>query len=287
MRKANVIRIIIPLIVLCFICSCSAEETQTPPIQTPTNVNLTSEQVINQIYTKEQIQAYTQKLENIEYQPCVISDMASYFQSPAECAQLYEIGIKGLPILIYNTSNNPTSEQTPVKLRMKTAYQMFGVVSLLRCRDIDVPFKHRDDKCKENFYNFYIESKRICPVILSSTKSTEDKADELKYYGLFALPHILNDENINSGFSNNMDLYKNRLLEAFGKTIGLHLSTEEFMKIVSEDISRDEPYLKIVNHPKAEDFDYKAWLDENKEDLDNLFKFLDAYCAEYEAEQNK
>ena len=37
----------------------------------------------------------------------------------------------------------------------------------------------------------------------------------------------------------------------------------------------------------AEDFDYKAWLEENKEDLDNLFKFLDAYCAEYEAVQNK
>jgi hypothetical protein len=37
----------------------------------------------------------------------------------------------------------------------------------------------------------------------------------------------------------------------------------------------------------AEDFDYKVWLSENEEDLDNLFKFLDAYCAEYEAEMAK
>ena len=40
-------------------------------------------------------------------------------------------------------------------------------------------------------------------------------------------------------------------------------------------------------YPPSEDFDYKVWLSENEEDLDNLFKFLDAYCEEYEAEMAK
>lgn len=35
----------------------------------------------------------------------------------------------------------------------------------------------------------------------------------------------------------------------------------------------------------AEGFDCKVRLSENEEDLNNLFTYLDAYCAEYEASE--
>ena len=75
---------------------------------------------------------------------------------------------------------------------------------------------------------------------------------------------------------------------SFFTEIGLHLSHRDFAHLALlkhhgyDTLYDDEEY-----SAGAEDFDYKVWLSENEEDLDNLFKFLDAYCEEYEAEMAK
>ena len=124
--------------------------------------------------------------------------------------------------------------------------------------------------------DFYSLSKTECPKIISSGNSVKDNLAELRRYGVYAIPYVLKE--IQNGF----DEYT-----AFFTEIGLHLSVREYARLVIEKhIYDDEVYSDAEYNKGAEDFDYKVWYEENKEDLDNLFKFLDAYCAEYEAENN-
>ena len=76
--------------------------------------------------------------------------------------------------------------------------------------------------------------------------------------------------------------------EQFFVGLGLHIDVPEFKRrMPNYFLSWQERFDTTAFLEGSENFDYKVWLDENEEDLNNLFKFLDAYCAEYEAEQNK
>ena len=60
------------------------------------------------------------------------------------------------------------------------------------------------------------------------------------------------------------------------------------MKIVERTSTEDLDFESDPNRydklmANSETFDYRDWLSKNEEDLENLFTYLDAYCAEYEA----
>ena len=73
--------------------------------------------------------------------------------------------------------------------------------------------------------------------------------------------------------------------ESFFALIGAHLSTAEYMKSIgleTEDVPLPQEKKEEALLKSAEKFDYKDWIAQNEEDIDNLFSFLDEYEKEYE-----
>lgn len=125
-----------------------------------------------------------------------------------------------------------------------------------------------------NYAFLWTKSQQEIPKIISSKVSFECKISSLKQYGLISIPFVVKE--INKGHSE---------YEAYFTAIGLHMDTPEFMSYMTDySLPWEERFEKEGFMDGAEDFDYRVWLSENEEDLENLFKFLDAYCAEYEAE---
>ena len=133
-----------------------------------------------------------------------------------------------------------------------------------------IPSKH--------YYVRWTHAKNELPKISKSFLSAEEKIEAYREFGIFAVPYVVKE--IEKGHTE---------FEKFFVLIGAHLSTPDYLKIVERtSFEQPPPTSEQIDEALlscAEDFDYKVWLSENEEDLDNLFKFLDAYCAEYEAEK--
>jgi hypothetical protein len=142
-----------------------------------------------------------------------------------------------------------------------------------------IPYIHELSDCyKGDIKKDVINIRTKITATINSNLSVEDKISTLRTFGVFAIPSVLSElENGNTAF------------EKFFVAAGLHLSDQKYAEFVDMYSRQYDP--NIINSDEfmdgAEDFDYKVWLSENEEDLDNLFKFLDAYCAEYEAEMAK
>ena len=200
----------------------------------------------------------------------------------ASCAlaaadEMCNVGIEGVPVI----AELLITESPIFEGGFPRDYLRHGMYLILRIDPNDAhgcTGTHRIDDCTADcIADFYLLSKTECPKIISSGNSVKEKLAKLRRFGVYAIPYVV--EQIQNGF----DVYA-----SFFTEIGLHLSAREYAHLVIEKhLYSDEVYSDAEYNKGAEDFDYKAWLEENKEDLDNLFKFLDAYCAEYEAEQNK
>ncbi len=186
--------------------------------------------------------------------------------------EMCAVGIEGVPVLA-ELLITESPEFTGSFLRN---YLTEGMYIILRINADEATGCKGSYKTADCIADFYSLSKTECPKIISSDKSVKDNIAELRKYGVYAIPYVVKE--IENGF----DEYA-----TFFTEIGLHLSAQEYAHLViekhlySNDVYDDSEYNK-----GSEGFDYKAWLSENEEDLNNLFKFLDAYCAEYEAEQN-
>ena len=196
----------------------------------------------------------------------------------ASCAlaaadEMCNVGIEGVPVIAeLLITDSPIFERG-----FPQDYLMHGMYLILRIEPNEAHGCKGSYQINDCIADFYSLSKTECPKIISSGNSVKDNLAELRRYGVYAIPYVLKE--IQNGF----DEYT-----AFFTEIGLHLSVREYARLVIEKhIYDDEVYSDAEYNKGAEDFDYKVWYEENKEDLDNLFKFLDAYCAEYEAEQNK
>ena len=197
-----------------------------------------------------------------------------YFFEREYSDNLCQVGYKGLPVLLTEIDKRLKSGD---KSNIPDSFISI-VYALLRIYEIDVD-KIDDDgnarSLKETFYMTYVGSKKQVPKIIKSKKGIEEKIVELRDFGILAIPYVL--EQIEKG---------NAQYESYFTAIGLHMDTVEFMTYMSTiDWPWEQGYDKEGFMDGAEDFDYKVWLSENEEDLDNLFKFLEAYCAEYEAEK--
>lgn len=195
-----------------------------------------------------------------------------YMMAYAASITFCDFGVEAVPIIITALSDDSIE---PIDEYYKV-YLSRGMYTILR---ID-PLKATEGDGSNliytdtSIYAFYKHAKTEISKIIASEISLEEKLNALRKYGIYAVPEVV--EQINEG---------NSEYEKFFVYAGLHLNDEDFVKIAgfkylfSNDLHTKEDYLT-----GAEDFDYKVWLEENEEDLDNLFKFLDAYCAEYESE---
>lgn len=189
----------------------------------------------------------------------------------------FSVGYKGLPVLIgeIEKNYNDDSSSVPVlygewSVTIHYYYEVFSVLAR-------IPYIHELSDCyKGDIKKDIVNIRTEISTNINSTLLVEDKISTLRTFGVLAIPAVLSElEKGNAAFEN------------FFVAAGLHLSDQKYAELV--DVYSQQYNPNIINSDEfmdgAEDFDYKVWLEENEEDLDNLFKFLDAYCAEYEAEK--
>ena len=200
-----------------------------------------------------------------------------YFFEREQSDKLSEaVGYKGLPVLITEIEKKVEAEEN----YLHCAFCASTVYALLRIDELSISDRESPEyrNCtKKAFYSLYTNAKTQISDILKKEISTNEKISALRRCGIIAVPYVMSE--IEKG---------NTEFEKYFTAIGLHMETPEYMIYMSDrDRLWEHGFEQEGFMDGAEDFDYKVWYEENEEDLDNLFKFLDAYCAEYEAEQNK
>ena len=262
-------------VILLFTMFVGCDQHQTS-LKQPSNSQTDTDRVFCvENFTDKQLEIYKKLLnsnpnwvsyENLDLvgNPFYYTYVASIHISPS--------GLEAVPVIITSVNDNH-AEPNDDFLKY---YWAEGLYAILHINPVE-PQKVGESNLiysAESICAFYRYAQKQIPEIISSDISTEEKILKLKTFGIYAVPYIIEE------LQNGNDEYS-----SFFVAIGLHLNNKEYADLValkygfSEDMYSREDYLY-----NAEDFDYKTWYEENKEDLDNLFKFLDAYCAEYEAE---
>ena len=185
--------------------------------------------------------------------------------------KMCSVGLEGVPVI----ADLAVHDERFLDKSYPEDFLFGGIYVILRT---DPSFASKCGDSKERsvvLAEFYLASKKSCPKIIKSKKTIEEKIIELRDFGVLALPYVI--KQIEKGKSEYIPFFA---------AIGLHLSHKDYAHLAmlthhyNETLYSDAEYIA-----GAEDFDYKVWLSENEEDLDNLFKFLEAYCAEYEEEK--
>lgn len=199
-----------------------------------------------------------------------------YASAREEVKSVCEVGLRGIPVLIdkFHILNAP---EPP---RDKAMFLHYSIAALLRIQQSTWAY------CPEEYFlNILLEAKTKINDIIASDEDLTQKMSLLREYGVVSIPYVVDE--IKKG---------NTEYEVFFVEIGLHLSPVEFAdrielpinypsgNVLSPKVDSYEARRKRVRtEGSPENFDYKVWLKENEDDLKILFKYLDAYCAEYEA----
>ncbi len=267
------------LLAACIFLSCiSCKKADPEPFPSRTKL-------LKEIYTAEEQAAYNSFIDQQKFIP-QMGGAISYAESIPAFNKLSELELKGAPIIAIKAIENELSKLSAYDYPWNDVQgialghiQLFSFVSI--CRVNQFEFYSPCDQAvlpSLNIYSYYKYSTETLPKILLSDKATEEKLEVYRKSGVFAIPYVKSE--IEKG---------NTQFEKFFPLIGAHLTTAEYMDIVEvTDFEKPIPTqeeIDFVLMNSSENFDYKVWLSENEEDLNNLFKFLDAYCAEYEAEQ--
>lgn len=245
----------------------------------------TAKEVLDEILTEEEQRQIIEHIYDIKFKPHIF-DIQCYTQSQEAHSKLYEISLKELPILVYTTCFFDENRETLNGIMTYPNF-CFGIIAMLHANEVEFYYSRAVSNTdidwktyyREWFFAFFKNAEEECSKVIASDNTIDDKIETLANYGILAIPYV--KEEIDKG---------NLEYEVFFTEIGLHMTTENFATVGcyfnNSELYINHKYSEIRdNYPAAEDFDYKVWLSENEEDLDNLFKFLDAYCAEYEAEK--
>lgn len=212
-----------------------------------------------------------------------------YPKQPEYYNKLSTVGIKGLPILIEKSLFEREEILNNHETWCKAILRSKVVEGVLR---IDAGIEACAGSVDSNnrylvLYNFARFSKEDLTEALESTMPFEEKMEIYHKYGIVSVPYVLKE--LEKG---------NEEFEDFFIMIGAHLTTPEYWLIIEPYYYHDERtgqllmgwnstkegrIAALAEHEKAETFDYKVWLEENEEDLNFLYEYLDAYCEEYEA----
>ena len=215
-----------------------------------------------------------------------------YPKQPEFYNKLSTVGIKGLPVLIEKSLFEREEIVNNHKTYCAAILRSKVVEGVLRVSKSDYYAPRKSTYVDENdrylvLYNFARFSKEDLTETLESTMAFEEKMEIYCKFGIVSVPYVLKE--LEKG---------NKEFEEFFILIGAHITTPEYWLITEPYYYHEERtgHLRLSGYPakeikaaalkeheKAETFDYKVWLEENEEDLNFLYEYLDAYCEEYEA----
>ena len=206
--------------ILCFtliFVGCGKNEHTDVP-KTPT-----TEEVLNEIYTNEERQQIIDHIFSVKHEGHLF-DIQCYTQSPESHSKLYEISLKGLPLLIHSTAYVDEYREA-LNGYMTYVNFGFGIIAMLHANEYfyelnlvrsNTPINVETHNGKR-LLNFFNAAEEDCSKIITSDKAFEEKLEALANYGILAIPFV--KEEIDKG---------NLEYEAFFTEIGLHMTTEEF-----------------------------------------------------------
>ena len=234
---------------------------------------------LDTVLTEAEQKEYSKIIDDIEYPKNPDWSFVWYYGISDAVDDTSAVGLKGLPVLITKSVENESLSGSSNEFAegiVKSNYQFFSFAAIAK-------INYYSDlignvmKPSLNYHNLNDAVKNRLPEISSTENSPENKLLAYRDYGVFAAPYVIKE--IEAG---------NTELEPFFGLIGAHLSVHEHMTL----LDRYDP-VKYKDTPPptkeeidamliegAKDFDYKKWYAENKTDIENLEKFLDAYCAE-------
>lgn len=243
---------------------------------------------IDMVSSKAEQEKYFKFIDSVEYAYYPSWSSVYYYGISKAVDEVSKIELKGLPFLIHKTLKLYNEElvfANGIPSVVLSKYYAFTAASIVRVKyDNFAKTNNYIYDPSEYYHTYWNHARKELPKVSASNMTDGEKIFAYREFGLFAAPYVI--EEIEKG---------NAELEPFFALVGAHLSTAEYMHII--DITDPEKYtntpppteeeIDAILLESVKDFDYKKWYEENEEDLDNLFKFLDAYCAEFEAEESK
>lgn len=251
--------------------------------------------VLNDSPSSEKVDIYEKIIESVQVDWLGYGGYNHYYY-PIESAQIYQIGIEGLPAIISKLSSitDESRKREPFDENKMSAdewmektkkaievvryeeFWFYCTLTLLRTDGSDIN-SVLGGHAFELLNLLLYESTRDCKKIIDANWPVEDKLIELSRFGLLAIPYVL--EEIEIG---------NSEYEEYFVILGLHLTTNDFAEYVYDwDIAdRLSRYDNMRNDDRVKDFDYRAWLAENKQSLEALYKFADRCLEQYSPPAN-
>lgn len=291
----------------------SAVVDSTPPAQKVLNEILTAEEQ-EEYSLKIDAVEYSPRHGSL-YIPDPMGNQPTYHSMKSSIDQVVEIGIKGLPVLLQKIHDKPDEEifqgssETPIPAvgNNLARHWLFTALQMLRIPYWDVSttlnkncLQKPSIMLNQAFVYAYDELEKT----YNSDKTAEEKLIEYTSFGLLSIPYVMKE--LDAG---------NTKYELFFVLIGAHLSASDFAKLASSlsayrsfrivlesakdpsiiedfevsawltEVYEKYPYDKWFeiyeeDFATVKLFDYKKWLSENEEELNALYKYLDAYMAE-------
>ncbi|MEE0929009.1 MAG: hypothetical protein UIG59_07430 [Acutalibacteraceae bacterium] len=262
--------VLISAFLVCTMISCETEETKG---------------LLDAILTAEEQQSYNEFVDGVVFTSIPWASNIHYRDVRDGVDKLSAIDLKGIPVLICKSIENERGQSTEESRKNNVAvgielseFRTYTVSYSLRVDYYDFVsvYKNGVIRPSDNYYAYWKYAKDELPKIAGSDIETEEKIKQFIKFGYFAIPYV--KEELEKG---------NTEYEKFFPLIGAHLTTADYMKVInSTDAMTPAPTEEEIEKSLLEsgaDFDYKKWLNENEEDLNNLFKFLDEYIKDYES----
>ncbi len=278
---------------LCFsLCSCSEQETyEAVPNKNVSRIDFSDAGTLSdEEYTH--IKTALSKIDVITNADLVMLGNLYLNTAKNEIEQASSFNVKGIPILVNETEilrdSVPDEIWTDEDFDPLVRSGLYWISAWVSLR---VNYRYLS-QTKTDARDFVKFTERAHTDIVNAINSTElkkeEKVTELAKYGFFSVPYAVRE--IEKG---------NTEYEKLFMYLGIHKSNREWTDDLIEQplkySDEIEDWHNTVYYPDFfnrvsegyGDFDYKIWLSENEDDLNMVLKFLDAYTAEYEAEQNK
>lgn len=263
------------IVLLCIVlscCGCNGSKTEEP---------VTSINPLDLVLTAEEQEQFSEYIDSVDYEFYPMWSNVYYHGICDSVDKVSEIGLKGAPVLIAKSVEIEKEESAKYRERAQgfglANYWTFTASSVFRI-EYDFLIKANDWVVmpSKNYRAFWNYVKEELPKIAASEEIDENKITAYRKFGVFAVPYVVKE--IEKG---------NAEYETFFAFMGAHLSTSEYMRIVNSaqlvpldtrPPSKEEIEAELVGGYKESD--YKAWLDENEEDLNALFLFFDEFTKE-------
>ncbi len=184
------------------------------------------------------------------------------------------LGIRAIPVMI----DDLFDDEKVRDWQLEDGYIASVIFALLRV-DESLEFESIDigTTVTESYYgdkirNLFKFSKEKIPEIINSDKEFSQKLEELKQFGVLAVPYVLDET------KNGKTEY-----EEFFIAIGLHVTVLDYcthcIDHSYESLKTGEVFIGEEDFLyNSEKFDYTEWLSDNQEDLRIIFKYLDENC---------